>query len=400
MQDEKKLDATLEKFYNRYNKFNTKVLEELGNVVKQFDNITPSQAHILAQELKLGFDLDALLNELSKISGRSIEDINKLFDKVAEENVEFAEVYYKAQNKEFVKYENNSQLQGIVNSIKKETNNTFLNIANSNNIGFTLKDDKGNITYKPIRQVYNDLIDEAVYNISIGTKDYQSAMRKTINQLADSGVKIHEEKLGYKNGFNRRIDSSVRQDVLTGIRQLNLDVQRQIGEDFGADGLEISAHGLCARDHLDIQGKQFYARKGEDLDALAERINSNLKRPIGELNCRHFMFSIIKGVNLPSYTDKQLEQYREESLKKVNYNGKTYTKYEATQEQRRIETTIRKQKDRQIINRAKGDKTEVGLAQQKITQLTNEYYRFSNATGLDTYKNRLTVTGYKRVNTK
>ena len=50
MQDENKLDATLEKFYNRYNKFNTQVLEELGNVVSQFDNITPSQAHIIAQE--------------------------------------------------------------------------------------------------------------------------------------------------------------------------------------------------------------------------------------------------------------------------------------------------------------------------------------------------------------
>ena len=323
-----------------------------------------------------------------------------MFDKVAEENVDFVETYYKAQNKEFISYSNNTQLQGIVSSIKKETNNTFINIANSNNIGFTLKDDKGNIIYKPIRQVYNDLIDEAVYNVSIGTKDYQGAMRKTINQLADSGVKIHEEKLGYKNGYNRRIDSSVRQDVLTGVRQINLDVQRQIGEDFGADGLEISAHGLCARDHLDIQGKQFFARKGEDLDALAERINSNLQRPIGELNCRHFMFSILKGVSLPSYTNKQLARYRKESLTEISYKGKTYTKYEATQEQRRLETAIRKQKDRQIINRAKGDKTEVGLAQQKITQLTNEYYKFSSVAGLDTYKNRLSVTGYKRVKTK
>jgi hypothetical protein len=393
MQDNEKLDATLERFYNKYNKFNTKVLKELGNVIKQFDGISPSQAYQIAQELKLGYELNDLLNELSQISGKSIQDIDKLFNKVAEENVNFAEVYYKAKNEEFIKYEDNQQLQNLVESIKKQTNNTFINIANSNNIGFTLKDNQGNITYKPLTQVYNDLIDEAVYNVSIGVKDYQSAMRNTIKQLADSGVKIHEEKLGYKNGYNRRLDSSIRQDILTGIRQINLDIQEQIGEELGADGVEISAHSPCAEDHLHIQGQQFTKKQ-------FERINGDLKRPIGEYNCRHFVFSVILGVQTPSYSKKMLRNFRNESLAKVNYNGKTYTKYEATQVQRQLETAIRKQKDRQIIARASGDKEEVGLAQQKISQLTTEYNKFSKTAGLDTYKNRLTVSGYKRVSTK
>jgi hypothetical protein len=393
MQDNEKLDATLERFYNRYNKFNTKVLEELGNVIKQFNDVSPSQAYQIAQELKLGYELNDLLNELSQISGKSIQDIDKLFDKVAEENVNFAEVYYKAKNEEFIKYEDNQQLQNLVESIKKQTNNTFINIANSNNIGFTLKDNQGNITYKPLTQVYNDLIDEAVYNVSIGVKDYQSAMRNTIKQLADSGVKIHEEKLGYENGYNRRLDSSIRQDVLTGLRQINLDIQEQIGEELGADGVEISAHSPCAEDHLHIQGQQFTKKQ-------FERINGDLERPIGEYNCRHFVFSIILGVQTPSYSKKMLRNFRNESLAKVNYNGKTYTKYEATQVQRQLETAIRKQKDRQIIARSSGDKEEIGIAQQKISQLTTEYNKFSKTAGLDTYKNRLTVSGYKRVSTK
>ena len=397
MQDNEKLDKTLELFYNRFNKFNTKVLKELGNIIKQFDGVSPSQAYQISQELKLGYDLNKLLLELSQISGKSIQDISKLFDKVAEENVNFAESYYKAKNQEFIKYEDNQQLQNLVESIKKQTNNTFINIANSKNIGFTLKDNQGNITYKSIPEVYNDLIDESVYNVSIGVEDYQSAMRNTIKQLADSGIKIHEEKLGYKNGYNRRLDSSVRQDILTGLRQVNLDIQKQIGEDFGADGVEISAHFPCAEDHLDIQGRQFFAKEGETLDHLIDRINGGLDRPIGEYNCRHFMFSIIKDVNLPSYTKSQLARYRKGSLQEVNYKGKTYTKYEATQVQRQLETAIRKQKDRQIIARASGDKEEVGLAQQKISQLTTEYNKFSRVANLDTYKNRISVSGYRPV---
>lgn len=393
MQDNDKLDVILEKYYNRYNKFNTKVLEELGNVIKQFNDVSPSQAYQIAQELKLGYELNDLLNELSQISGKSVNDISKLFDKVAEENVNFAESYYKAKNQEFVKYEDNQQLQNMVDAIKKETNNTFINIANSNNIGFTLKDNQGNITYKPLTNVYNEVIDEAVYNVSIGVKDYQSAMRNTIKQLADSGVKIHEEKLGYANGYNRRLDSSVRQDILTGLRQINLDIQEEIGKELGTDGVEISAHFPCAEDHLDIQGRQY---TNEEF----EKLNSNLDRPIGEYNCRHFVFSIILGVNEPSYSKNRLSRYKRYSREKVSYKGKEYTKYEATQVQRQLETAIRKQKDRQIIARASGDKEEVGLAQQKISQLTTEYNKFSEVAGLDTYKNRLSVSGYRPVKTK
>lgn len=390
MQDNEKLDSTLERFYNRYNKFNTKVLQELGNVIKQFNGISPSQAHTIAQELKLGMKLNDLLNELSEISGKSVEDINKLFDEVAKENVNFSEVYYKAKNEKFIKYEDNQQLQNLVSAIEKQTNSLFVNIANSKNIGFTLKDNQGNITYKPLTQVYNDLIDEAVYNVSTGVKDYGSAMRNTMRQLADSGVKVHEEKLGYKSGYNRRLDSSVRQDILTGLRQVNLDIQRQVGEDFGADGVEISAHSPCAEDHLNIQGRQYSNKE-------FEKLNGNLDRPIGEYNCRHFVFSIVLGVNLPSYTKSQLARYRKGSLQEVNYKGKTYTKYEATQVQRQLETAIRKQKDRQIIARSSGNKEEIGLAQQKISQLTTEYNSFSKVAGLDTYKNRLSVSGYRRV---
>ena len=390
MQDEQKLDKVLERFYNRYNKYNTKVLEKLGNVVKQFDGISPSQAHILAQELKFGYDVNELLLELSKISGKSVQDVEILFDKVAEENVEFSEVYFKAKNKEFIEYKDNPQLQNMVESIKKQTDETFINLSNSNNIGFVLKNKDGNATYKPLKKVYNDLIDEAVYNIESGVTDYQSAMRNTINQLADSGVKIHEEKITYKNGYNKRIDSSVRQDILTGIRQINIGIQEEIGQQLDANGIEISAHSPCAEDHLHIQGKQFSKKE-------FAKINGDLERPIGEYNCRHFIFSVILGVNQPSYTKKQLNKMKKESNAKVEYEGQTYTKYEATQVQRKLETAIRQQKDRQIIARASNDKEEIGIAQQKINQLTREYNMFSKAAGLDTYKNRLIVSGYQKV---
>ena len=87
-----------------------------------------------------------------------------------------------------------------------------------------------------------------------------------------------------------------------------------------------------------------------------------------------------------------------ESQSIIEYEGNKYTKYEATQVQRKLETAIRKEKDRQIIARASGDKDGVSIAQSNITTLTQKYNDFSRNAGLDTYKNRLSVANYKRVN--
>ena len=390
MKDDKKLELLLERFYNRFNQYNTKVLEKMGEAIKKFDGVSPTVAHQIAQQLKYGADIDDLIAELSQLSGKSIKDIEEAFDLVAEENVAFAEVYAKAKKMEFVDYKDNDQLKRLVKGIAGETNATFKNISRAKAIGFVLKDADGNKIFKNLKKTYNDLIDEAVFNVTTGISDYQSAMRGVMKQLADSGVKIHEEKVGYKSGYNVRIDSAVRQNVLTGVRKVNLEIQKQVGRDFGADGVEISAHSPCAEDHLPIQGKQFSNKE-------FKKLNASLERPIGEYNCRHFVFSIVLGVNQPSYSDKMLNQMNKESQSIIEYEGNKYTKYEATQVQRKLETAIRKEKDRQIIARASGDKESVGTAQSNISTLTQKYNDFSKNAGLDTYKNRLAVSGYRRV---
>ena len=390
MKDEKKLDLVLERFYNRFNKYNTKVLEELGNVIKQFDGLSPSQAHRLAQELKYSNNVDDLLKELSRLSGKSLKEMETLFDEVAKQNVGFSEIYYDVKGKEYIPYEENDRIRRYVDTVKLDTEGTFLNLSRQTSIGFSIKEGK-DYTFKPLENVYRDLIDEAVFNVSTGVFDYQSSMRSTLRQLADSGIKVHEDKIAYKN-YSRRIDTSVRQAILTGLRKINIGIQKQIGEELGTDGVEISAHPLCALDHLEYQGRQYSNDKFED-------IQSNLERPIGDLgyNCRHFIFNVILGIQEPNYTDEELEEMKNETLKEITYNGKKYNMYEATQIQRQLETAIRRQKDRQIVSRASGDTQEAMKAQSKINQLLDKYTDFSNKAGLEVYKNRISVSGYRKI---
>ena len=391
MKDDKKLELLLERFYNRFNQYNTKVLEKLGEAIKKFDGVSPSMAHQIAQELKYGTDINDLMAELSRLSGKSIKDIEEAFDIVAEENVAFAEVYVKAKNMEFVDYKNNEQLQRLVKGIAGETNATFKNISKTRAIGFVLKDKYGKKTFKNLKDTYIDLIDEAVFNVTTGTTDYQSSMRGVMRQLADSGVKIHEEKVGYPSGYNRRIDSSVRQNVLDGIRKINVNIQEQVGKEFGANAIELSLTFPCADDHAPYEGKIYTHKEFEN-------IQSSLDRPFFQWNCRHFGFQVINGISQPQYTQKYLDQKHAQEHEEFYFEGKKINQIEANDLMRKIETSIRRNKDAQIIGRSAGNKEIVANSQQNITALTNKYNELSKVSNLPTYKNRLVVSGYRRVN--
>ena len=386
MTREEKIDIVVERFYNRFNKYNTKVLTKLGETIKKFNNVTPSEAHILAQELRNGKTVQELNEELSRITGKTINEIYEVFDEIAKDDVEFYKVYYEAKGMEYTPYSERTALMYYVNSISTLTSGKMVNIARTT--GFTKKVN-GRTQFKTLRQTYIDLIDEAVYNVSRGTQAQETAMRKVIKELANSGVK----NIDYESGYRRRVDSSVRQIVNDGVSQIFDEIQQTIGDTLGTDGVEISAHSLCALDHLPYQGRQY---SNEEF----EKIQNSLDRPIGAWNCRHTIYRILLDVDEPSYTKKQLNEYKKESLKPVEYEGKTYTKYEATQVQRKLETAIRRNKDTQIIARASGIQSEINKSQQKINQLTRKYNDFSKKAGLQPYKERLSVSGYRRVKIK
>lgn len=397
MRNEDKFEVLLEKYFNRYNKFNTKVLEMIGNAIKKFDGVNPTTAHRIAQELIYGTDLNEIIAEIQKITNMSIGDIYDTFDEIAKQNLHFAEPYYKAKNKEIVPYKDNLALRRLVNSIARNTAEEMANISNTKMLGFVFKGKDGLTIFKDLRQTYIDVIDEAVFNVTTGTKNYQAAMRNTLKQLADSGVKVHEESLTWASGYNRRIDSSVRMNVLEGARVVFNETEKQIGEEIEADGVEVSAHYNCAEDHIDYQGQQYTI---EEFNKINDEDLAYPNRSFGKLNCKHYYTYIVLGVDEPLYSKEQIENMKKQSRKKKKYDGKEYTMYEATQQQRRLETAIRRQKDRQIIARASNDREMAEEAQSKINQLIYKYNDFSKNMGLKTYKNRLIVNGYNPIKVK
>lgn len=403
MIDEKLQEKLLEVFDKRFQDYNTKVLEELGNVIKQFKDLTPSQAYSLSQQLKYNTTVKDLLDELSKISGLSVKDLKAILEKVARENISFADVYYKSRGLETPIYNENKALQRLVSSVYSISGAEFKNIAKST--GFRLLGDNGEPLLLDIDETYKYVIDKCVVAISQGKETYQQAMRNTLKQLSSSGVR----KIEYESGYSRRLDTSIRQNILDSMRQVSNESQQLFGKEFDSDGVEVSVHEMPAPDHELVQGRQFSNeefenfqndRKAVDYTGMVfePEFEGHDRRSISEYNCYHYIFSIVLGISKPQYSNEKLQEIIDNANKKFNFDGKEYTLYEMTQLQRKIETAIREAKDTQILAKASDDKDLVLQSQTRITQLTAKYKQLCSVSGLpNKLSTRASVSGYKRI---
>ena len=117
------------------------------------------------------------------------------------------------------------------------------------------------------------------------------------------------------------------------------------------------------------------------------------------MNCRHYIFPGILGISKPLYSEEQLKKDKEDNIKGFELDGRHYTKYEASQLLRKIERTIRKDKDIQILAKSSGDKDLTLQMQTSITQLTTKYRQICKISGLpNQLKTRGSVSGYRRIN--
>lgn len=406
MLSEELQEKLLSVFDKRFQDYNTKVLEELGNVIKQFKDLTPSQAYELGQQLKYNTTIKDLLDELSKISGLSVKDLKAILENVAKENIDFADVYYKSRGLETPIYIENKALKRLVNSVYKVAGEEFKNISKTT--GFRLLDSNGEPLLLDIDKTYKEVIDRCVISVSQGKETYQQAMRSTMKQLSSSGVR----KLEFESGYSRRLDTSVRMNILDSIRQVSNESQQLFGKEFRSDGVEISVHLNPAPDHELVQGRQFSNKEFENFQndkkavdytgmVFEPEFEGHDRRSISEYNCYHYIFSIVLGVSKPQYSDKQLKKIIDNANKKTIFDGKEYTQYELTQLQRKIESAIRQEKDTQILARASEYNELVLQSQTRITQLTTKYKQLCNISGLpNKLSNRARVSNYHRVSIK
>lgn len=405
MLSEEALDKVIERLANRIEQGNEYILGQIGNKIDEIGKLQPTQAIQLQQMLKYGGDYNKIVKKLAKITKMNKKDIEKLFEEVAKSNHQFAKKFYDYRNKKYIPFDENAPLKKQVEALAKITNDKYTEIARSKALGFSVRDKKGNVIFKGLKEVYDEAIDTAIMNIAQGKTTFQQEMHKFLKQIGESGVKTLDF-----NGRTMRLDSAFRMHINDALMQLHNEQVITEAEAYDSDGVEISVHLFPAPDHELVQGRQFTDdefknfqndKKATSIDGIEFPPTSEEtgydRRSISQYNCKHKVFPIVIGVSSPVYSNEQLQEIIDNNKKGFEFEGKHYTTYQGTQLQRQIETAIRKNKDLQILGRTSSDEALARESQIKINQLTKKYKELNKASGLTSYTDRLRVSDYRPI---
>lgn len=361
---------------SRYQKVTEKYLQKVGQTINKIGHLNQSSINLLIQLRRMGVDMRTINRELRKATNLTKKDLKALYRKAAQEANTDARFSYITKGVQ----PDNVRWEALVESIWMQTAGTMENLSQTT----------------VMAESYRAIIDEAVQAVSMGVTDYNSTIREAVKRLGSAGMQVQ-----YASGARKRLDSAVRMNILDGVRQVQQKAQELIGEEIGADGVDITAHPNSAPDHEPVQGRRFdltnfqlmqSGRPFEDVDGKRYKA---FTRPITQWHCRHLVYYILIGVSKRMYTNDQLEEWEQKNHEGCIIDGQHYTNYEATQLMRNLELKIRRQKDTAILAKASGDDTLRRECQSNITRLTMKYKNVAEAAGLKTRFEKTRVEGYE-----
>lgn len=379
------LDAMPEELAELYLGLEDTLLMEICSRLKLRDELN----EVTVQDIKAlrshGIDLKEIEKAIRQTTGISEQKLNKLLDDVVERNQQYytnvIDLAHITQPETLVSIEDTW-------AIYQQTKRDLRNITRS--MGFLV--DNGR-TMLPPSKAYQWALDNAVMQVQSGAINYNQAIKTAVKQLADSGLKV----VDYESGHHDSIDVAARRAVMTGVSQLCAKYTEQSAEYLETPYYEVSAHA-GARDvpgpspwssHKDWQGKVYSIRTGDIYPSIYDVCGLGAVDGLEGANCRHRRYPWVEGVSERTYTDEQL-QHIDDGLG-CEYDGKKYTAYEATQMQRRIERTMRKQKRLKNAYEAAWLTDDATTANIKLRRLNAKYKEFSKAAGLPEQRERMKV---------
>ena len=280
-----------------------------------------------------------------------------------------------------VPLENSESLRNIADAYVEVTRNEVISV-----LGELAAADVDGRVY-PIKDVYRRTMDYVFRQVSSGAKTPEQAVRRATLRLWQRGIRTIDRS----DGRSFSVEYMAQRAIMSKMGEMTTAINEKHHNDGGYDGWEISAHSACAPDHESIQGRQYS-------DEEYKILNSRLQRRIGTLSCKHIAWPIKLGVDKPQWTQEQLAELAQQNAQGITYEGRHYTQYEATQQQKALENSIRQCKDRIAAAQEQGELSSGELRSSRILlrQLKAEYERFSAAAGLPTAPERLQAAGLSR----
>lgn len=383
------LDALPEELAELFRSLETTLLEEICSRLKVAGELNQVTLQDIKALRALGVDLKAIEKAISTATGTAQEKLEELInDVVARNQSYYEEVIDLAELTKPERLVNESDIEAI----RRQTKAEFVNLTQS--MGFIVTQGAQKVKLEPAK-AYQWALDKAETQIQSGAISYSEAIKNAVKELAESGIKT----VSWESGHVDQVDVSVRRAVMTGVNQICQKYSEQSAEYLETDLVEISAHqgardtGEGPANHKSWQGKVYQWREknrtvNPAYEGFTETTGYGTGEGLGGWNCRHHFTPFVEGVMERTFSDEDLEEIDPQPFE---YQGKKYTAYEATQQQRKIERTIRKLKREQASYKAAAAAPEYAAVTARIRRLQKQYKAFSAAAKLPMQSERTKI---------
>jgi hypothetical protein len=340
----------------------------IADIARRLKNLSFDSAAWQVQRLtESGALYKDVLKKLSKLTGKSEEEIAKILKRAGVKAVQFDDAIYKDAGLNPQPLNLSPAMLDVLKATLEKTSGI------ANNLTLT--------TALTAQQSFIRASDIAHQQVVTGAMSYDQAIRAAVKNVAAQGLDVIE----YASGHQDKLDVAIRRTVLTGVAQTTNQLQLTRADEMGSDLVAVSAHvgarnkGTGPENHQSWQGK-IYSRSGKHpkYPDFVKSTGYGTGAGLGGWNCRHSFYPFFENASENAYSKKELQSF---AKKKVTYRGQEIDQYTATQYQRAIERKIRFWKRRAAaLQAAKLDATNEQL---KVSQWQKEMRNFVSATGLD-----------------
>lgn len=355
-----------------YSKLNERIIEDIARRLINAGTMTESARWQIKIAQETGLLYDNIVEMVSENMQVSEKVVKQIFEDAAIESLKFDDKIYRKAGLNPVPVMQSENMLNILKAGIIKTNEFI------NNLCMT--------TASFGQDAFTQALDSAYFDITTGAFDYNTAIFNAIDKLSKDGMYVH-----YPSGYKNKIDVAVRKNIVTGISQTTGTMQLERANEMGTDLMELTAHEGARPKHELWQGKivSLSGKKG-----YLSLTDIGYGKPDGfkGINCRHDWFPFFEGISERAYSDKELKELNNQT---VRYNGEDIKIYDARQMQRKMEADIREDK-RQIagyngiltsnptINQEliEETKSKFALKSVELKQKENILKDFSEQTGL------------------
>lgn len=368
-----------------FSELEMRILEDIVRRIRINEEITRSADWQIYRLVQMGKSTEEIQKYIKKALNLTNREVNNLYEGAINQGYTRKKAIYEEVGADFIEFKDNLELQQLIQATMDQTRGQIENITRT--LGFAIQMN-GKTVYTPFAQYLQRTLDRAVMEITTGTFDYNSTLKRVVNEMTRSGIRT----VDYNSGRTYRIEVAARTALMTGVNQVTNHIAERNARELGTEHFEVSWHATARPSHQLWQGRVYNKEELRDICGLGE-----VTGLLGA-NCYHSYYPFIKGVSKRQWTDEELDKMNAEENKLKTYYGKKYTTYEATQYQRQLESSMRKQRqDIKLLRQGKADEEDLVKALAKYQGTMAKYRDFSNAINLPQQKERVYVDGLGRV---